>query len=203
MKKSRNKELEEIKELTSKELEEIRGDNEWVYGKNHTSDRTFEIGKKPVKLVFKCDSCNKYFKSLQNCDKCGSDDLRFSYIGLPVDRAYAAFICTKCPTEPVSKSWICPECGLENPLFSTVQWPKKSCFIATAVYGTPMSDEVVILRQFRDNYLLRHKVGKIFVKYYYEHSPHLANLISEYKILRFFVRYAILKPALFAVRLFY
>jgi hypothetical protein len=34
------------------------------------------------------------------------------------------------------------------------------CFIATSAYGTPMAEEIQILREFRDEYLLTNRWGK-------------------------------------------
>lgn len=47
------------------------------------------------------------------------------------------------------------------------------CFIATALYG-PQSNEVEILRYFRDEHLLKTRIGKLFVKCYYQMSPPIA-----------------------------
>jgi hypothetical protein len=68
------------------------------------------------------------------------------------------------------------------------------CFIATAAYGTPMADEIQILRQFRDRYLLTNPVGKAFVDLYYRTSPPIARFITEYPNLKPMVR-TILVPA--------
>jgi len=62
------------------------------------------------------------------------------------------------------------------------------CFIATASYGTPMAEEVQILREFRDRYLLTNRAGKTFVGFYYTLSPPIAGLITEHAGLRSIVR---------------
>jgi hypothetical protein len=69
------------------------------------------------------------------------------------------------------------------------------CFIATAAYGTPMAEEIQVLRDFRDQYLLTNPVGEAFVELYYKTSPPIANFITEHPALRPVVR-AALVPAI-------
>jgi hypothetical protein len=66
------------------------------------------------------------------------------------------------------------------------------CFIATAVYGTPMAEEIQILREFRDEYLLPDPVGKALVDFYYKASPPIAEFISEHPRLKPIVRAGLL-----------
>jgi hypothetical protein len=68
------------------------------------------------------------------------------------------------------------------------------CFIATAAYGTPMAEEIQILRDFRDEYLLTNLVGEAFVEFYYRVSPPIAEFITEHPSLKPIVR-AGLAPA--------
>jgi RHS repeat-associated protein len=56
---------------------------------------------------------------------------------------------------------------------------KRICLIATAVYGTPMAEEVKVLSRLRDEYLLTNEWGERLVAFYYRHSPALAEFISE------------------------
>jgi hypothetical protein len=74
------------------------------------------------------------------------------------------------------------------------------CFIATAAFGSPMENHVVILRQFRDEILLPNKIGRAAVVFYYKHSPPLADYIAArtfglWKVLAAFV----LLPSIMAV----
>jgi len=52
------------------------------------------------------------------------------------------------------------------------------CFVATAVYGSPLADDVHTLRKFRDEYLLRYTIGRRFVRFYYKYSPRVAKKIE-------------------------
>ncbi len=71
----------------------------------------------------------------------------------------------------------------------------EACFIATAVYGTPVAEEVDILRQFRDEFLLNNPAGKVFVAVYYKLSPPMAEFISKHRVLRAVVRECFVNPA--------
>jgi len=62
------------------------------------------------------------------------------------------------------------------------------CFIATAAYGTPMADEIQILREFRDEYMLTNPVGSTLVDIYYRVSPPIAEFITEHPSLKPIVR---------------
>jgi subtilisin family serine protease len=67
------------------------------------------------------------------------------------------------------------------------------CFIATAAFGSPLERHVRIFREFRDRYLLTNPAGRLFVKWYYRHSPKYAALISRHRTFRVTVR-IILEP---------
>jgi len=62
------------------------------------------------------------------------------------------------------------------------------CFIATAAYGTPMAEEVQILRGFRDGYLMTGLPGRAFVDLYYSFSPAIAQFIVDHPGLKPIVR---------------
>jgi len=62
------------------------------------------------------------------------------------------------------------------------------CFIATAAYGTPIAEEIQVLRDFRDEYLLTNPAGKTLVEFYYRLSPPIAEFITEHPSLKPIVR---------------
>ena len=62
------------------------------------------------------------------------------------------------------------------------------CFIATAAYGTALEPQVVLLKRFRDRYLLTNQPGFYFVKLYYTYSPPIADFIRQHDMIRFCVR---------------
>ena len=68
------------------------------------------------------------------------------------------------------------------------------CFIATAAYGTPTAEEIQVLREFRDGYLLTNLAGQALVNLYYRVSPPMAGFIAEHASLKPIVR-AGLMPA--------
>jgi ribosomal protein L21E len=62
------------------------------------------------------------------------------------------------------------------------------CFIATAAYGTAMAEEVQILREFRDKYLLTNPIGEGLVNFYYKVSPPIAEFMTEHSSMKLIVR---------------
>ncbi|MFH0732776.1 MAG: CFI-box-CTERM domain-containing protein [Candidatus Omnitrophota bacterium] len=67
------------------------------------------------------------------------------------------------------------------------------CFIATAAYGCADAEDVMVLRRFRDRFLLTNEYGEKFVNFYYQHSPKVVKYIERSEAFRKIVRLA-LKP---------
>jgi prepilin-type N-terminal cleavage/methylation domain-containing protein len=68
------------------------------------------------------------------------------------------------------------------------EYSGKQCFVTTAAYGDADHPVVVVLRQFRDRFLLPTEPGMALVRYYYEVGPSLAAAIEGNPIACLFVR---------------
>lgn len=71
---------------------------------------------------------------------------------------------------------------------------KSGCFVATACYGNYDAPEVLVLRQYRDQHLLNHFAGKVFVKFYYAVSPYFAKQLEKSGSAKKAVRTFLLSP---------
>ena len=76
---------------------------------------------------------------------------------------------------------------------------KKYCFIATAAYGSPFAQEVVLLQTFRDRHLCGNPLGEKFIRAYYHFSPCLAGLIRQNEVLKLLTRY-LLAPLILLIK---
>ncbi len=80
----------------------------------------------------------------------------------------------------------CPACG--RYYFHDLERTREGCFIATAAYGTPFAQEINVLRNFRDSYLVHKNWGRKLVSVYYTLSPPIAEKIKKSEPLKKAVR---------------
>jgi len=77
----------------------------------------------------------------------------------------------------------------------TVQVTRGACLIATATYGSELSDEVQFLRNFRDGSILKTNAGSNFMiafnAWYYSFSPGIAEFIREHATVRSTAKFAL------------
>lgn len=76
------------------------------------------------------------------------------------------------------------------------------CFIATACYGAADAPQVLCLRGFRDDVLVRTSLGQGFISLYYRYSPPLADWIASRPSWRWFVKQFLVVPVVSAVKIF-
>jgi len=59
-----------------------------------------------------------------------------------------------------------------------------TCFIASVAYRDPNHLDVMFLRKFRDERLIKSNFGKLFVKWYWINGPRIAKLINRWDFLK-------------------
>jgi hypothetical protein len=78
---------------------------------------------------------------------------------------------------------------------------KEGCFIATACYLNYDHPDVLVLRSFRDDFLIKNKLGKSFVEYYYRVSPPIAVRLKKNTVLSTSIRILIFIPLVAILKL--
>ena len=127
---------------------------------------------------------------LKPCPNCGGTRYK---AGIATDGTVGIF-CTNC--DKGFTHWTCSKCGTENPVNTSTAEQKGGCFIATAVYGSSLAQEVIILESFRDEILVKAIIGRVFIKGYYRFSPFYARLINQSESLKKVVRTIVIAPLL-------
>ena len=72
---------------------------------------------------------------------------------------------------------------------------QSACFVATATMGSEDDPKVQVLRAFRDEYLVRQRMGRAFIISYYRCGPILAQIIRRSSLLRRLARTFLVNPA--------
>lgn len=76
------------------------------------------------------------------------------------------------------------------------------CFVATACFGDAGAHEVRLLRTYRDEILVRSRMGRAFISWYYTHGPKLADSIRYRPAVKLVVRNLLIRPCALMVGLF-
>ena len=79
------------------------------------------------------------------------------------------------------------------------EYSGKQCFVTTAAYGDADHPVVIVLRQFRDRFLLPTEPGRALVRCYYEIGPSLAAAIEDWPLACLIVRLLVTPVAGFAL----
>lgn len=180
--------------VTDQELAALdeTGKQEWKQMKIHaysaaagggyfTSPKLDEV----THLMMQCLRCQSHHL-LESCSNCGSTNFAPTSSGI---------FCARC--DRGFGTWSCSQCGTENPASKTLfglEKKKSGCFIATAVYGSCDTPEVVSLRLFRDSVLMPSFVGSRLVGVYYRCSPPIAGVLRQHRMLNQFTRIALVDP---------
>ena len=80
------------------------------------------------------------------------------------------------------------------------EWQCHGCFIATAAYGTSLHEDIDVLRDFRDEYLMTNQIGRALTELYYTTSPPIADMIRDNEGLRTIVRKGLVEPLVYILR---
>jgi uncharacterized repeat protein (TIGR01451 family) len=92
-----------------------------------------------------------------------------------------------------------PDFGLPDCLGFLCPAGSSGCFIATAAYGSPLDPHLDSLRDFRDRFMMTNRPGRALVRFYYRHSPPLADFIANRDWLRAIVR-GFLSPIVYTIK---
>jgi len=70
-----------------------------------------------------------------------------------------------------------------------------ACFVVTAAMGDASHPDVVVLRRFRDEWLLKRPVGRLAISWYYRVGPTLAARIGKSALRRRIAHAVVVRPA--------
>ncbi|MDO9529792.1 MAG: CFI-box-CTERM domain-containing protein, partial [Syntrophales bacterium] len=129
-------------------------------------------------------------QSYRCCANCGYQNI------IPAGEIYLCK-CPNCLTKLNANALGRTQCTPCGHIFDLKE--KKGCFIATAAYGTPLSEDVLLLRKLRDDWLINKCWGRIFVQVYYQISPFFADFIKQRPLYQSFVR-KLLRPLIWFLK---
>jgi hypothetical protein len=144
-----------------------------------------------------CPSCG-HQNELMAC-QCGGMSFRYGRLvngstGMICDRCnmgFAARPCERCGKTFSASQFLSPGQRIASSIGDGIRaYNGGPCFIATELYGAD-SLQVTILRRFRDQVLLPHRVGVNLVAAYYRSSPEIISAMRRSVLLRQTVRVAV------------
>lgn len=190
----RQKEITEgtklIKLIVEEETKAEDGDVDAMF-RCHQLYANLEMSKHPEQLNYDDDSINWLKKAADHGHKSAVATLAMIWstgeipkvvrVNVAISKSKAFEVCSKFTQEDQNKPEI--KAFIETLRKEAEEEKKQSggCYIATAVYGGYDKPEVLALRKFRDEVLLKHLWGRLFVKFYYAVSPPLADKLKKYQ----------------------
>lgn len=92
------------------------------------------------------------------------------------------------PSHSSASSYSSPSYNKSSYTPTSKQKMNEGCYIATMAYGDYNHPQVLTLRRFRDDVLLKSIFGRLFVKIYYYVSPKLVWLLRDSETVNTFIR---------------
>lgn len=144
-------------------------------------------GRKNDASLVECDKCGASLSDTWirvYCDRCGVPlGEGTDSVGNCVTCKEPVFLCDKHKKKVIGDEIYCKE-------------HESECFIATAVFGTPLDPRIDLLRDFRDQWLSSTPIGRVAIHTYYEISPPIARIARRSDTLRAVLRRTVVQPAL-------
>lgn len=97
------------------------------------------------------------------------------------------------PMEPSTKSRYQENLNTLNGMYNRSNSGGGGCYIATMVYGDYDHPQVMILRNFRDNFLSNYSLGRSFIQFYYRNSPGWVETMKNMRGVNLFIRFVLSK----------
>lgn len=156
--------------------------------------RAISTGGKLCNIILICDYDNALNDTLFTINKL--DTIEFSGIITKIIQPHSRYQFNLLAEDQINRSFECIYLNLKSIRKKEIIEPSssKNCFIATACYGDNNAHEVLVLREYRDNVLLKTKLGRLGVSLYYNISPPIARLLEKSETSKLFVRNKLLSP---------
>ncbi len=112
--------------------------------------------------------------------------------------------CPYCGETPISndfsfthygyKTNICESCVEKGKMTQKALKAKGGCYIATVCYGDEQSQNVILLKWYRDAILNNNRLGKSFIRFYYILSPSIASKLKNKESINYLIIKLFLDP---------